>query len=279
MAKKFLLERMTWPQAKEAFDRDPCVVVIPIGSTEQHGPHMPLGTDFIAADAIARRVGEKAGDVIVTPTITIGYAKYHTNFPGTLSVSEDTLTQALIEICTDLVNYGATHILFVNGHGGNAPSIKRCGEFLRQFGVPMAMAVYWEIVQTVNPEWLPIGHGDYIEASIILGIDETLPDLSVAKIPESKSLTEKVALKTPHIASFEGGTVFVNLATVDLTESGDMLEYGLTAAKDYTIPPTTATKEMGEKILDGVADYLVKFLQEFEKVVLLPLEELGPIAE
>ena len=278
MAKQYLLERMTWPEAKEVFDRDTCVVVIPIGSTEQHGPHMPLGTDFLAAEAIAHRLGERA-DVIVTPTIPIGYAKYHTNFPGTLSVSEDTLTQSLVEICTDLVNYGATHILFVNGHGGNAQRIRRCGEFLRDMGVPMAAAVYWQIIQTVNPDWLPIGHGDYVETSLMLAIDESLPRMDIAKIPQSKNLTAAISLDTPHGAKFKGGFVFVNLATVDLTETGDMLEYGLTAAKDYSIPPTAGTKEMGETILNGIADYLAEFVEEFRKVELAPLDTLGPIAD
>ena len=276
--KKYLLEQMTWPEAKERFDRDTCVVVIPIGSTEQHGPHMPLGTDFLTAEEFARRLGERA-DVIVTPTIPIGYAKYHTNFPGTLSVSEDTLTQGLIEICEDLVKYGATHILFVNGHGGNLHSIRRCGEVLRQLGVPMAWVVYWQVIQVVNPEWLPVGHADYIETSLVLALDESLPRMNIAKIPQTKHLSDAIFLNTPHDARFKGGSVNVNLLIADITDTGDMLEYGLTAAKDYSIPPTAATKEMGEAIYEGIANYLAEFVKEFRKVQLPPVEELGPLAD
>jgi creatinine amidohydrolase len=274
--KKYLLEQMTWPEAKEAFERT-SVVVIPIGSTEQHGPHMPVGTDFLVAQDLARRIGERA-DVIVTPTIPIGYAKYHTSFPGTLSVSEETLTQALIEICDDLLKYGATHLLFVNGHGGNMRSITRCGEVLRKRCVPAAVACWWEMSQVVNPEWLAIGHGDYIETSAILAIDESLPNMAVARIPDNKHLSETIALDTPHIAKFKGGALSVNLVTVDITDTGDMLEYGLTAAANYDIPPTQASKEIGEKILAGLADYLADFVQEFRKVTLPPLEEMGPLA-
>jgi creatinine amidohydrolase len=275
--KKYLLEHMTWPEAKEAFERT-SVIVIPIGSTEQHGPHMPLGTDFLVAQDLARRVGERA-DVIVTPTITIGYAKYHTTFPGSLSVSQETLARALIEICDDLIRYGATHILFVNGHGGNKVSIGRCGTVLRKRCVPVATACWWEMSQVVNPEWLAIGHADYVETSAILAIDESLANMELAQVPQNKNLSDTIALDTPHIARFKEGALSVNLVPADITDTGDMLEYGLTAATDYETPPTTGTKEMGKAILDGLADYLAEFIEEFRKVELPPLEEMGPLAK
>lgn len=276
MSKKYLLEQMTWPEAKAAFERT-SVAVIPIGSTEQHGPHLPVGTDFLVAQNLARRLGKRA-EVVVTPTITIGYAKYHTTFPGTLSVSEDTLTHALIEICDDLIKYGVTHVLFVNGHGGNMGSIDRCGAVLRKRCVPMAVACWWEMTQVVNPEWLAVGHGDYVETSAILAIDDSLPVMNLARIPDNKDLSDTIALDTPHRAKFKGGALTVNLVTSDVTETGDMLEYGLTAAKSYEIPPTDATKEMGETILEGLAGYLADFVEEFRKVTLPPLEEMGPLA-
>lgn len=271
-----LLEQMTWPEAQEALKRT-TVAVIPIGSTEQHGPHMPLGTDFMVADSLARRLGERA-NVIVTPTLPIGYAKYHTEFPGTLSVSEETLTQALIEICDDLIKYGVTHILFVNGHGGNMPSITRCGEVLRQQCVPVAAACWWKMSNVVNPEWQAIGHGDYIEVSLVLAIDESLPNMDLARLPTNKNLSDTISLDAPDIARFKDGTLFVNLVSVDTTDSGDMLEIGITGAGDYAIPPSRGTKDMGERILEGLADYLAEFVQEFRKVTLPPLETMGPLA-
>jgi creatinine amidohydrolase len=274
--KRFLLQEMTWPEAQAAFQRT-SVVVIPIGSTEQHGPHMPLGTDFLVADNLARRLGARA-EVIVTPTIPIGYAKYHTDFPGTLSVSEETLTRALIEVCDDLIKYGATHILFVNGHGGNMPSITRCGEELRKRCVPVAAACWWKMTQVVNPEWLAIGHGDYLEVSVVMAVDESLPDMKVARLPRNKNLSEAIALDAPDVARFREGTLFVNLVSVDTSDTGDMLEIGLTGASSYDTPPTAATKERGEAILEGLADYLADFVQEFRQVTLPPLDTLGPLA-
>jgi creatinine amidohydrolase len=276
MEKPYLLERMTWPEAQEAFERT-SVVVIPTGSTEQHGPHMPLGTDFLTAAELSKRLAERT-EVIVTPTIPIGYAKYHTDFYGTLSVSEDTLTNALIEICDDLLKYGATHIIFVNGHGGNLDSIRRCGEALREVNVPVAVATYWNLTKVVNPEWMPIGHADYIEASLVMAVDESIVHLERSEIPEVKNLTDAIELDSPHEARFEGGDLLVNLVTADFTDSGDMLEFNLTSGDDYDTPPSAASKEIGDTLMDGIADYLVRFVEEFKTVELPPFSELGPVS-
>jgi creatinine amidohydrolase len=276
--KKYLLEQMTWPEALKAFSGDTTVVVIPTGSTEQHGPHLPLGTDFLIAHDLARRVGERA-DVIVTPTLPIGYAEYHTAFPGTLSIHEDTLARVYMDVCEHLVRYGATHILVVNGHGGNMTALRQCGEELRKRRVPMAIACWWQMSQVVNPDWLATGHGDYVETSAILAVNASLADLSVARLPKNKNLTDRITLDTPEDARFKGGRVIVNLTTADSTDTGDMMEYGLTAAASYDTPPTAGTAEMGMAILNGLADYLVEFIAEFRKVRLQPLDRMGPLAK
>jgi creatinine amidohydrolase len=277
MAKGFLLERMTWPQAQEAFKRT-AVVVVPIGSTEQHGPHLPLGTDFLVAEEMARRLGERS-NVIVTPTLPIGYAQYHAVFPGTLSVSEETLTRALIEICENLLRYGVTHILFVDGHGGNLTALRKCGEWLRERCIPSAVACWWEMAHVVNPEWLALGHADYVETSLILSLDESLPDMPAAALAVNKPLTPSIALDDLRAARFKGGKLSVNLIMTDITDNGAMMEYGLTGAKDFAIPPTVATKDIGEKIYEGLANYLAEFVEEFRKVKLPPVGSVGPLAK
>lgn len=276
--KKYLLEQMTWPEALKAFSGSTTVVVIPTGSTEQHGPHLPLGTDFIIAHDLARRVGERA-DVIVTPTLPVGYAEYHTAFPGTLSIHEDTLARVYMDVCEHLVRYGATHILVVNGHGGNMTALRQCGEELRKRRVPMAIACWWQMSQVVNPEWLATGHGDYVETSAVLAVNASLVDLSMAHLPKNKDLTDRITLDTPEDARFKGGKLIVNLTTADSTDTGDMMEYGLTAAASYDTPPTAGTAEMGTAILNGLADYLAEFIAEFRKVRLPSLESVGPLAK
>lgn len=275
MSKGYLLEKLTWPKAKKAFE-ETSVVVIPIGSTEQHGPHLPLGTDFLLPREIARRLAERS-NVIVTPTIPFGYAKYHTMYPGTMSLKEDTLRNLLIDICEDLLKYGVTHIIFIDGHGGNLNALRQCGEWLRARQVPCAVSVWWQITSTTDPNWNAIGHADYIETSAVLGLDESLVDLKAAKLPTNKDLTPNIQMLDPHSARFKGGVVNVNLQTGDITDTGDLMEFGLTGAKDYTIEPGTGTKEMGEKFFQGQVDYLVEFIEEFRKVTLPALDSTGKL--
>jgi creatinine amidohydrolase len=277
MAEGFLLERMTWRQAQAAFQRT-SFVVVPIGSTEQHGPHLPLGTDFLVAKELARRVGERA-NVIVTPTVSIGYAQYHAVFPGTLSVSEETLTRVLIELCENLIRYGATHIFFMNGHGGNMTALRRCGEWLRERCIPSVIACWWEMTHVVNPDWMALGHADYVETSAILALDESLPDMPAARIAVNKPLTDKIALDDLRAARFKGAHLAVNLIMTDITDDGGMMEYGMTAAKDYSIPPTAASKAIGEKIYEGLSSYYAEFIEEFRKVKLPPIGSAGPLAK
>jgi len=277
MSKGYFLEQLSWPQAKEAFKKT-TFIVFPLGSNEQHSLHLPTGTDWMVAHNLAWRLGERA-NVIVTPTLPIGYAKYHTVFPGTLSVSEETLTQMLIEICEDLIQYGTTHILFVNGHGGNIPSLARAGAWLRKQNIPAAVSCWWEMTQVVNPEWLATGHADYIETAAMLAIDGQHVDIKSAKLPVNKPLTDKIALDNLNVARFRNGTLTVNMIMTDITDTGGMMEYGLTAAKSYDIQPSQATKEMGETILNGLADYLADFVEEFRKVKLPSMYSVGPVAD
>src|SRR5512142_3340323 len=214
MSEGFLLERMTWPQAQAAFKRT-SFVVVPIGSTEQHGPHLPLGTDFLVARELGRRIGERA-NVIVTPTIPVGYAQYHAVFPGTLSFSEDTLTNAYIDLCKNLLRYGATHIFFMNGHGGNMVALRRCGEWLREQCVPSAVACWWEMTHVVHPEWMALGHACYVETSMILALDASLPDMASAVVAVNKPLTGNIALDDLRAARFKGGKFAVNCVMTDI---------------------------------------------------------------
>ncbi len=276
MSQGYFLERLTWPMAKEAFEKT-SFVVVPLGSNEQHGPHLATGTDWMVAKEMARRLGERA-NVIVTPTLPIGYAKYHTVFPGTLSVSQETLTHMLIEICQDLLKYGTTHILFVDGHGGNLPALAQVGAWLRERNIPSATACWWEMTQVINPEWLAIGHADYIETAAMLAVDESLVDMKAARLAVNKPLTDTIELDNLHVARFKGGNLSVNLYMTDITDDGGMMEYGLTSAKNFDIEPSVATKAMGEQIFEGLADYLADFVEEFRKVRLPALHSVGPTA-
>ncbi len=276
MSKGYFLERMTWPQAKEAFEKT-SVVVVPTGSNEQHGQHLPTGTDWLVARELAQRVAERA-EVIVTPTLSFGYAKYHTVFPGTLSFREETFKNAIQDICDDLLKYGATHILFVNGHGGNQNALRQVGEWLRERQVPSVVASWWTMAHIANPEWNMIGHADYIETAAVLALDPNLVDMAAAKNHKNINLSDKLTLDNLGVVRFKDATMQINGVMTDVTATGDMLEYGESPAANYDIEPSSSTAEMGNQILDSVADYLAEFIEEFRQVSYTAVGSVGPTA-
>ena len=126
MAERFI-ERMTWPEVEEAIGRGVDAVLIPIGTTEQHGPHMPLDTDcFIARSLCARAAEARRGggrraarradaerDAVLVPHAV----------PGVDALSTTTFFQVFREICDSLAHHGFEHLVAVNGHGGNAAAL------------------------------------------------------------------------------------------------------------------------------------------------------------
>lgn len=117
-----LLHLRTWLEV-EAYLAQSEGIILPIGSTEQHGPTGLIGTDAICAEAIARGVGE-ATQAIVAPTINVGMALHHTAFPGSMSLRPSTLILVIQDYLTSLTKAGFTKFFFINGHGGNMATLK-----------------------------------------------------------------------------------------------------------------------------------------------------------
>lgn len=117
-----LLHLSTWLEVEAYLERTQGII-LPIGSTEQHGPTGLIGTDAICAEAIARGVGEVTG-ALVSPTINVGMALHHTRFPGTISLQPTTLIQVIRDYLTSLSRSGFTKFFFINGHGGNVATLK-----------------------------------------------------------------------------------------------------------------------------------------------------------
>ena len=116
-----LLQMLTWPEVETRLKASRAIVV-PIGSTEQHGPNGRIGTDALCADWIARAAGE-AADAIVAPVISVGMAQHHMAFTGSMTLKPSTLILVIREWVESLAHHGFERFYFVNGHGGNISTI------------------------------------------------------------------------------------------------------------------------------------------------------------
>ena len=164
----FIFEN-TWEENEEAI-RTKKLAIIPVGSTEQHGPALPVGTDWIIAQYLAEMVGKRTDKGLVTPVIPFGHALYHADFPGTMAVSQTTLTAYVSEVCQQLISYGFTHFLFINGHGGNNNALYDVGQQLRLQNIPAANIQWFEVAGDLDSKWGLIGHGDITETSVMMHI-------------------------------------------------------------------------------------------------------------
>lgn len=167
------LANRAWPSISGA-----PLVLIPLGSTEQHGPHLPIATDSIIATAVALGAAERPRDgrqpppILVAPAMSYGASGEHQSFPGTVSIGHEALQIVLIELVRSLSTW-ADRILFVNGHGGNIHAL--------------ATAIPQMIAEQHRVAWVPCAvqdgdaHAGRTESSLMLHLAPTQVDMSVAR--------------------------------------------------------------------------------------------------
>ena len=113
-----------------------------MGSTEQHGPANPLGTDFLLAKAIAEETAKRTG-VLCLPVVPFGVSSHHKQFWGTIFISSGTFKAYVREVCLSLCYYGVRKIVIVNGHGGNLAALKELARELREEGIFVSVFQWW----------------------------------------------------------------------------------------------------------------------------------------
>ena len=158
------------------------VVLIPTGSTEQHGPHLPVGTDAILAtwfaELTAQGLVEKGVPAVVAPTFAIANSMHHMNFPGSLSLRPRTYMAALEEQCRAIAAHGFKRIAIINGHGGNiAPSKAALVDINIELGFPVYFLEYIVVDEAPFLETQKgMIHACESETALMLAYDESLVD-------------------------------------------------------------------------------------------------------
>ncbi len=190
-----LLEELTRDEVR-AIAAD-TLVILPVGATEQHGPHLPVGVDFYTVTHIARAAAAPATSdipVLVAPTLPFGSSHHHLPFGGTLSLSTETYYRVLVDLIESLIAGGFRRIFLLNGHGGNHELIQLAArDMALKHPVHVAAASYWTIASTALGEAqatptteLP-GHSGAFETSLMLALR---PELVREPRPQRSALPD-----------------------------------------------------------------------------------------
>lgn len=213
------------------------VVIVPIGSTEQHGPHLPVDVDSRLATEIAGRIAKLVSartPILVLPTLWVSLAEHHMNFAGTLALDFATLRAVLNCVVGSLAKHGYSKILLLNGHGGNTAALAVVADELsRRREIPLASVTYWDAASTAFASILDgqtnLRHACEAETSMVLAIAPHLVDVAEAQRVEAprdglgpiggvvrprriEEWSPSGVVGTPALATAEKGDLLLNAA-------------------------------------------------------------------
>jgi len=157
-----------WPDLESYFESE-SLALVPLGSTEQHGPHLPEGTDHIIAESFARAAAAETG-YLCTPTINVGVSPHHRQFHGTMWADAPAFRDYVESITRNLAYHGIDRVIFVNAHGGNVEHLREVGRRVRDDGTMYAIEWMWDESITGRIEDVfetPGPHGGPKETSLI----------------------------------------------------------------------------------------------------------------
>jgi creatinine amidohydrolase len=224
-------------------------VIVPVASSEQHGPHLPTQVDCLLIEEIARRAAIQASNVIptiVTPVVWTGLAEHHMSLGATISLDFPTFFALLRGICRSLVRHGFRNVLLLNGHGGNTAALTVVvNELAVEFDAPIATTTYWLLAQPAFAQILEkqanVRHACEAETSMVLALKPDAVDMSLAADavgPTSPELVNVIGTQAAHRwQSFRSRT-----------------SHGVIG------DPRAATAEKGERLLHAAADAVSRLI-------------------
>lgn len=247
----------TWPEAGEQL-ADGSLALVPIGSTEQHGPHLPLSTDHVIAEALAREAAARA-DLLCTPTITVGVSPHHRQFHGTMSVDPPVFRDYVESLSRSLAYQDIDRIVYVNAHGGNVEHLREVGRRLHEDETAFAVEWMWD-------ESIPRLVEDLFERNgPHAGPKETAMVWHVADLVREDELEAArdggLADVDPSVIAQNGARVFFD--SIENSENGAFGD------------PTDATPEKGEQLFEAATEQLVELCEWLDAQ---PWESLTPRA-
>jgi creatinine amidohydrolase/Fe(II)-dependent formamide hydrolase-like protein len=252
---RFYLGELTWPDVKD-FLANHDVIVVPVGSCEQHGPHLPLDTDAYDVFWLSKQAAEKTGCALVAPPIYYGVSLHHMDFPGTTTLKPHTLEQLAYEVAVSLIKHGFRKIVFENGHGGNTPALEAAVQRIKADTGAFVVVDTVSLIPEFIEEFIETPHdahaGEFETSTTLANREESVVIERIRaptmKLPESKYT--KIGLKE------KGPRVYWGFRTKEISETGVIGD------------PTKATKEKGEKAWRIAIERFADLLTELDRMKL-----------
>ncbi|MFO7889975.1 MAG: creatininase family protein [bacterium] len=238
------LKDMNWPDIQAAVKQGYTTVVFGIGSTEQHGPHLPLKTDAALADEMVFRVASRLGNTLIAPTIRVGCSEHHLAFAGSISLKSSTLEAVLKDYVHSLQKHGFKTIILIPTHGGNFSTVQKVVQILQKKYADRYIIGITDLFGFIEPAYKIAEEADLTreEAGAHAGESET----SMMMVIHSHLVKKE---------RFEPGYI----GPTGQKEVELILEKGMTAltANGILGNPENANPERGEKYLQGIVDYFI----------------------
>jgi len=245
---------MTWREIESALERTRTLLV-PVGSTEQHGHHMPLGVDVFMPEAIGELIAERS-PALLAPPIWYGVSPHHTFKPGTFTVSTETFQRYVFDICASAADWGIENVLLLNGHYlAQDPELEvvvrelRTERGVEAFHVPL-VNLFAEVASEIRTGDVSF-HASEFETSIMLELFPELVDMDAAEAvdppEESLPLTDYDAL-----GDNEVGWALTAEDMAELTPAGNIGD------------PTVATEQKGEALVEAAVSGVCELVDELE---------------
>lgn len=256
------LARLTWEEVEAELDAGTETVLIPVGTTEQHGPHMPLDTDCVIAEGLALRCAAQADAagvrVLVAPTINVSLSWYHMQFPGSIRLTTDTFLSVFDEVCESLAHHGFRNLIAVNGHGGNVAALTvAINRHLERTGRRVFLFGWWDLGADVLADVPgPKIHAEEAETSIAMAIGQRV-------------LTDRLVRDAYDrgAAVREAGLQWTSLGRYELTGGGPGVVVPMDMLRDISPSgvigdATRARPETGERVLAAVVPRMVQVCRD-----------------
>jgi creatinine amidohydrolase len=223
-AQKFLIEEMNAKDVREKIDQETIAVLV-FGACENHGDHMPFGSDFIFPMELAKSVAKKCNNLIILPYVPYGLSLHHDQFQMTISLNPDTLVGVISDLLLSLVKNNINKILIINGHDGNIAPIEIAARSVKNKHpeiVITCLESWWVLIGELRKDlfdvWNGLGHGGEAETSGMLAVRPELVNMELAPkdvvpmLPEHiriywkfNELTQTGATGSPQNASIQKG--------------------------------------------------------------------------